>query len=229
MKTRCIAFCMDIALTAMPMSLCLAADVSLTVTGGSYTTTVTSLKEMRFASTMRQQYDFSCGSAAVSTLLTYQYGFKVSEAMVFQRMFANGDREKIQHEGFSLLDMKRYLDNLGYQSEGVEVTLDELAKANVPAIALVKEEGYLHFVVIKGLRDGRVLLGDPALGTRAMSRKAFEKNWTNGILLVIVDHAPDAVFNDQRDWRVRPIAPLQRAFDLTNMDTQLLRRGAMDF
>ena len=46
--------------------------------GSSYSMSVRSLKEMRlreaFRTTLRQQYDFSCGSAAVATLLTHHYG-----------------------------------------------------------------------------------------------------------------------------------------------------------
>ncbi|MFA9441714.1 C39 family peptidase [Uliginosibacterium sp. sgz301328] len=215
------------ALGAVPPAW--GGDVVVEVAGGSYSLHLTSIKEMRFASTMRQQYDFSCGSAAVATLLTYQYGSPVTEAAVFTRMFAQGNRAKIQREGFSMLDMKRYLDASGFGSDGLEITLDQLASAKVPAIALVKEEGYMHFVVIKGVRDGRVLLGDPALGTRVMSREKFETLWTNGILLVVTVRTQEAVFNNERDWRIRPVAPLQRVFDLTGLDTQLVRRGPMDY
>ncbi|MFT4175001.1 MAG: C39 family peptidase [Rhodocyclaceae bacterium] len=218
------ALCGAVALAAAH-----AGDMTLSTPDGPYALRVTSLKEMRFASTMRQRYDFSCGSAAVATLLTYQYGLKVSEAMAFQRMYAAGNQPKIQREGFSMLDMKRYLDSLGYLAQGVEVTLDQLAEARVPAIALVRENNYLHFVVIKGLRGDRMLLGDPALGTRTVARDAFERIWMNGILLVVTSHTEQAVFNDERDWRARPMAPLRRAFDLTGMDTQLLRRGPMDY
>ena len=53
--------------------------------GGAYTLKVTSLKEARFRTTVPQQYDFSCGSAATATLLTYQYGHPVSEKDVAGR------------------------------------------------------------------------------------------------------------------------------------------------
>ncbi len=45
--------------------------------GGSYSVPVTSLKAARYRTTVPQQHDFSCGSAAVATLLTYQYGHPV--------------------------------------------------------------------------------------------------------------------------------------------------------
>src|SRR3546814_17816888 len=51
-----------------------AGSLSLRVPySGSYAIHVTSLKEARFKTTVPQQRDFSCGSAAVATLLTSQY------------------------------------------------------------------------------------------------------------------------------------------------------------
>ena len=68
--------------------------------GNSYYVPVTSLREARFRTTIRQQYDFSCGSAAVATLLTYQYNFPTTEQTVFANMYVNGDQAKIRAEGF---------------------------------------------------------------------------------------------------------------------------------
>ena len=61
--------------------------------GGSYRLQVTSLKEARFKTTLPQQYDFSCGSAATATLLTFQYGYPVSEEDVFVQMYREGDQQ----------------------------------------------------------------------------------------------------------------------------------------
>jgi len=198
--------------------------------GGSYTVPITSLKGARFVSTIRQQYDFSCGSAAVATLLTHQYGTKIDEVEVFKHMYERGDHAKIRREGFSMLDMKLYLDSTGFRAEGVQVNLDQLAAAKVPAIALIRENGYSHFVVIKGVREGRVVLGDPAMGTRVLARAEFEKHWTNGILLVVNNRIELAQFNSDQDWRVRPKAPLGSAAAAgSGVDLLLLRRGPMDF
>ena len=64
--------------------------------GASYSIKLTSLKEARFKTTVKQRYDFSCGSAATATLLTYQYGHQVTEEDVFTRMYARGDKAKIR-------------------------------------------------------------------------------------------------------------------------------------
>src|SRR3546814_9354722 len=71
---------------------------------------VMSLKEKRWTNVVRQQYDFSCGSAAVATLLTYHYEMPTDEARAFEEMFVRGDQAKIQAEGFSMLDIKQFLD-----------------------------------------------------------------------------------------------------------------------
>ncbi len=197
--------------------------------GASYAVPVTTLKGMRYSGTLRQQYDFSCGSAALATLLTHHYGRRVDEAQVFQHMFERGDQARIRREGFSMLDMKRYLDAAGFRAEGVRASLEQLAKADVPAIALIKENGYAHFVVVKGLRGEQVLIGDPAQGTRVLARADFERFWTNRILLVVREKMEIAQFNREEDWRVRPRAPIADGLHRGMMDVLLLRRGPMDF
>lgn len=207
-----------------------AATLPLQGIGGSYAVPVVSVKEARFRGTLRQKYDFSCGSAAIATLLTHQYGFAANEQTVFEGMYASGDREKIRHEGFSLLDMKRYLKSVGFEADGFVQPLDKLVGAGLPAIVLIAEKGYHHFVVLKGLRDGRVLIGDPATGTRAMTQAGFEAIWVNRLLFVIHNHQQSAVFNDAADWRAAPFAPLASAAQReTGTGTVLPKLGPGDF
>jgi len=178
---------------------------------------VTSNQEARFLSTIKQERDFSCGSAAVATLLTYHYEFPVSEHDIFDYMYRNGDQEQIKRDGFSLLDMKLYLESQGFPADGFRLPLEELAKIGVPAITLINDDGYNHFVVIKGIDRRYVLLGDPARGTRAMARSRFEKIW-NGLAFVIRNKSDvaSAHFNRAEEWRETARAPL---------DTVLPRQG----
>jgi predicted double-glycine peptidase len=175
--------------------------------GNTYTVPVTSLREARFRTTIRQQYDFSCGSAAVATLLTYQYGVPVNEETVFANMYVNGDQAKIRSEGFSLLDMKRFLESRGFLADGYDLPLSKLEEAQIPAIVLIVENGYHHFVVVKGVKGNRVLIGDPARGTRALEREHFEKIWESQLLFVIHNRVEAARFNQASDWRVAPAGP----------------------
>ncbi|WP_175965464.1 C39 family peptidase [Burkholderia sp. BCC0322] len=177
-------------------------------TGAGYAMHVTSLKEARFKRTVKQQYDFSCGSAAVATLLTYQYDYPVTEQTAFAQMWENGNQDKIRRQGFSLLDIRRFLEAQGFVADGYELPIQTLAKTHTPAIVLITEHGYHHFVVVKGLRNGRVLVGDPANGTTPMTLSSFEQKWEDHVIFVIHNHPERAAFNDPRDWRIAPSAPL---------------------
>ncbi|MGJ9417609.1 C39 family peptidase [Massilia sp. CMS3.1] len=169
---------------------------------------VKSMKDLRFQATLRQQYDFSCGSAALATLLSHHYNTPTTEQLAFQEMFTTGDQQKIRREGFSLLDMQRFLKNRGFTANGFQLPLDKLIEAKLPAIVLISDNGYHHFVVVKGAEDGRILLGDPSRGTRLMARERFESIWANRILFVIHESPIKPGFNLAADWRNAPRAPL---------------------
>ena len=207
-----------------------AADIG--AFGTRFDVPLVSMREARFQRTLHQQYDFSCGSAAVATLLTHHYDYPVTEEYVFEQMYQQGDQQKIRKEGFSLLDIKRFLASRGFLADGFQLPLDKLAEAGFPAIVLVAEKGYRHFVVVKGLDQNRVLIGDPAGGTRAMPRSSFEAIWQGRLLFVIhgraMPSAPGLVategamqvarFNDADDWRAAPQAPLGLAISRSGLD-----------
>ena len=159
-----------------------------------------------------------------ATLLTYHYARPVSEERVFEAMFRGGDQAKIRTEGFSLLDMKRYLEAGGYSADGYEISLDELAEARVPAIALVRENNYNHFVVVKGIAEARIVVGDPSSGTRILSRADFDAIWQVRILFVIRSHLDSARFNQRADWSYRLPAPIAETFLRDSTATAVLMR-----
>ncbi len=198
----------------------LAGDVPIFPNDTYWTVGVNSLKELKFDGAVPQQYDFSCGAASIATLLTYHYETPVDETEVFRFMWANGDREKIQKVGFSLLDMKNYLVERGFRVDGYRVSLEKLYKVGIPAISLVNIDGYKHFVVIKGMSETEVLLGDPALGVRVLPRSEFEKI-RDSIVLVIRSHAEVARkhFNNERDWQLRPRPPVRIAIGREGIGT----------
>lgn len=197
--------------------------------GGSFSVPVTSIKEQRFHNTLHQQYDFSCGSAAVATLLTHHYAYPVKEQDIFREMYERGDQAKIRQEGFSLLDMKNYLEIHGFEADGFVAEIEQLLTAGIPAIALIKENGYNHFVVIKGMRNGRVLVGDPSAGTRAMSYARFTGMWLNHILFVIRNRLEQAKFNTDADWRGTPRAPFTDGIRRGAAESVLSKRGPSDY
>jgi predicted double-glycine peptidase len=207
-----------------------AGSIWLGGTDGSVNVPMTSIAERKFSEVVRQQFDFSCGSAALATLLTYHYDDATDEMKAFRFMYDAGDQEKIAQAGFSLLDMKNYLEHNGYEADGYEASLATLADAGIPAIALINYRGYRHFVVVKGLRRDRVLLADPALGTRLVERGEFEQMWDNGVLFTI-KNKPEVgkrFFNTERQWQHLAQAPLGTALgsdDLASLTVNLPRLG----
>jgi uncharacterized protein len=190
-----------------------AADARVTVhAGGTFSVPVTNLRDIRFRTTVPQRYDFSCGSAAAATLLTHHYERPTTEQEAFEAMYARGDREQIRREGFSLFDMKQFLAAEGYSSDGFRVPLEALREVGVPAITLVDDRGYRHFVVIKGLDGEKVLVGDPAVGLLAVPRARFEEMWS-GVLFLIRDRRELGArrFNDPEEWKMLPSVPLDLA------------------
>lgn len=174
---------------------------TLALTAGDVAVPVHSIAERRFLTVVHQRYDFSCGSAALATLLRFHYGNDASEQSVFMGMWQNGDRAQISRLGFSLLDMKRYLNSHGVRAEGYVVTLDDVARTRVPGIALINVRGYRHFVVVKGVEGGQVLVGDPSLGIRLIDAKSFGSMW-NGILFALVDALDEGKrsFGRESEW-----------------------------
>jgi predicted double-glycine peptidase len=209
-----------IALAAVCASTAAAAQVRLPES--SAVVQVMTWRDIPFRSVVRQQYDYSCGSAALATLLTYGYGVKTSEAETFTAMYAAGDQAKIRKIGFSLLDMKRYADSHGFKATGYRVNLDEIARGGVPVIALINLGPYRHFVVIKGVAGDKVLMGDPALGLKTVSRADFGKMW-NGVVLQIEPAGAEhtARFNVASEWDPWARAPTRRVADTTTNLTTL--------
>jgi predicted double-glycine peptidase len=190
---------------------------------------VTSLKDIKFQRTLRQQYDYSCGAAALATLLSHHYRTPTPEQNVFQQMYASGDQAKIHKEGFSLLDMQRFLATRGFRADGFKLPIEKLIAEKLPAIVLITDRGFNHFVVIKGAEDGRILIGDPSTGNRVVSMKRFQEIWRNKILFVIHSHKDQVAFNTPEDWRGAPRAPLGTGMHQDQLSATLPKFGPGDF
>jgi predicted double-glycine peptidase len=141
---------------------------------------VKSLIEMRRDKVIVQQWDLSCGAAALTTLLNYQHNDLVTEKEVANALMRRAEYIKNPRlvnirQGFSLLDLKRYAEERGYKGVGYgRLALDDLLK-KAPIIVPVNIFGYNHFVVFRGLYGNRVLLADPAWGNRTMLVDQFER------------------------------------------------------
>lgn len=147
---------------------------------------VRSLLEIRQDKVVVQQWDMSCGAAALATVLTYQFGDPISERKIAHDMLRRTDPMRVKYRGgFSLLDMKRYVEGRGFGADGyARLTLENLRKL-APLIVPVNLDGYDHFVVFRGVTAGRAVLADPAYGNRTLALAEFQKAWNGNIGFVV--------------------------------------------
>ena len=177
---------------------------------------VRSLRELRFRELVQQRYDFSCGSAALASLLRYGYGMDVSEAELIKKMMVGVDPAAVVRNGFSMLDMKRYVEGAGMRAHGYRIEPDALYRLQMPVIALLDIKGYRHFVLVKGAAAGRVFVADPALGHKVMPESDFLHGW-NGIVLAVVGNTPMLADSYLVNNRTSPA--LQRRLDALDRAT----------
>jgi hypothetical protein len=139
---------------------------------------------------VKQQYDYSCGSAALAILLNNYLGEKLSEQQVIQGLMQHGETDKIQQRrAFSLFDMKRFCEVLGYNASGYKAELDDLKILNKPAILPITLFGYNHFVVYRGIYGNHVFFADPYRGNMSFTIKEFLKSWSQSIVFVVSSDA----------------------------------------
>jgi uncharacterized protein len=143
---------------------------------------VTSLLEMRHDRVTIQAWDLSCGAAALATILNYQYGDPtperdIAKALIGRDKYLENPSLVKAQQGFSLLDLKKYVDARGYQGIGYgKLELDHLIE-RAPIIVPIDANGYNHFVVFRGIWGNRVLVADPAWGNRTLTVDEFERAW----------------------------------------------------
>lgn len=190
-----------ILIAALQVLLAVSAASGVTVPvrtdGGKAGAHVRSFREIRNSRLVRQGWDISCGAAALSTVFKYHFGRDVSETTIAVSILKNTDPRRVRARGgFSLLDLKRFAEALGYEAKGYGgLELADLSGFGRPAIVPVRIRGYDHFVVFRAYAANRVLVGDPAFGNLTMTTGQFLDIWKSRIAFVVTekgDSGPDA-------------------------------------
>ncbi|MCS3902984.1 putative double-glycine peptidase [Methylohalomonas lacus] len=193
------------------------------IPGTMITKNVQSIRERRYENLVEQQTDFSCGAASVATILRYAYGQEgITELDVLDGMLDVADPEVVKARGFSLLDLKNYVESLGLRGRGYQVETETLDDVSIPVIVLLDLNGYKHFVIMKKTSGDRVYVGDPALGNRIMERDEFVASWNN-IIFAIVGEG----FNENTVL-LKPRQPLT-ARKLTDVFAPVPKHRLLDF
>lgn len=168
------------------------SSVHLTVSPGvMIRKPIKSYKELRDERIVRQKYDFSCGAAALTTILRHYYRLPVTEESVVnhivkKRGMKDAVRRYREKKGFSLLDLKMAANAAGFHARAYkEMSILDLAELDAPAIIPIRTKQYDHFVVFRGLRGDRVHLTDPITGNITIKAANFAVAWRDGIGMVL--------------------------------------------
>lgn len=183
-----------------------AANQPIQQGGSLFSVSLRPLTELRFENVVRQQFDLSCGAAAVATIFKYFYRTNIAEGEIVEAMLKTGEVAEISKRGFSMLEIKRFAESRGFVSEGFRIAdAKKLDQLKAPVLTLINTRGYKHFVVLKKVENGRVIIADPAFGNTVKSMEDFEKVWNN-VILVILSPTLDgyAQFIDDYSVKSRP-------------------------
>src|SRR5262245_40033528 len=161
------------------LGLCIATMAAGAVADGLG---VTSVLARRDAGVVKQRFDYSCGSAALATLLSYGLNDPVDETTLLRTLLEPlppGELAALQKKGLSLLDLQRLAQKRGHKAQGFRLHASQLAKLSRPVIVYIKPGGYEHFAVLKGVQGDRVYLADPSLGNVRMPLYRFFDMWAD--------------------------------------------------
>lgn len=135
---------------------------------------------LRDRGVVRQHRDYSCGAAALATLLTYYYRHPVSEASLINEALARRDSKRdseILTKGLSFSDMAMLAKSRGYSTVGLDVGYRDLQKLTMPVIVAMEIYGRAHFSVLRKIdRQNRVFLADPSWGNRQLTSLEFRQS-----------------------------------------------------
>lgn len=140
------------------------------------------MRTLRDRGVVRQQRDYSCGAAALATLLTYGLGDKVDEETILRAVIEPMSEQQLadlQKNGLSLRHLQIVAEDRGFNAQGFRLRADQLPRLSRPVVVFVRPGGYPHFAVLKGVHDGIAHLADPSLGNVRMPLDRFIEQWTD--------------------------------------------------
>jgi len=177
--------------------------------------------ERRRENIVMQSKDFSCGAAALATLLQHFWGDAIGEERLLRELDAMLTPTEIADRitnGLTLTDLRRVAVRLKYQATIGKLEFAKLAESRVPVVVGVTVRDYKHFVVYRGTDREYVYLADPARGNLRTPIGDFLEQWQDKAVLVVAK--PDVNVPTSSVLAVREA---EREFGWLNR--QLLRRS----
>ncbi len=136
-----------------------------------------------------QQSSSDCGAACLAMISQY-WGKRFSLNKL--RHLARIDRM-----GATLDSLAAAAESLGYDVLPVRASLSKLDSYDNPWIAHWQD---IHYLVVWKVKGDRILICDPAIGKRWLSRLEFEASWTGYALLLNPSDRFNSLGNEQVSW-----------------------------
>jgi predicted double-glycine peptidase len=131
-----------------------------------------SWREMRDHGVQKQARDFSCGAAALATLLHSYYGLEADESSVLAGLATPDGATSFQE----LAEFARR--RFGLQAQGYALDFTAMQALRVPVLVYLQFRDNDHFSVLRGIdAAGSVWLADPSWGNRLFTRVQFLDLW----------------------------------------------------
>lgn len=158
-----------------------------TPSGLQFKKPVKTWKDLVEKNIVMQALDYSCGAASLATLMRYYFQETIDEKVVLTTLtkILGADTVKNKRKaGFSLLDLKKAAEHLGYQAMGIKLQISALSKLRGPVLVHLKIPKGEHFVILRGIKADRVFLADPARGNLRMPITKFAQEWSGATLVL---------------------------------------------
>jgi predicted double-glycine peptidase len=155
--------------------------------------------ELKKENIVMQQRDYSCGAAALATIMRYHLKEDVTELgllLEVVRMLTPEEMQERIKNGLSISDLRRLAVRTGHQASIGKVEFKDLREVKVPLVVGLIVNGFDHFAVYRGTDDQYVYLADPARGHVRTPIPEFLKQWQKNTILVVVKK--DDAGSDQR-------------------------------
>lgn len=156
---------------------------------------VLSSQVLRFQHVFRQSSAYTCGPAALASLIAFYFGDDATEAEITllaeqsdgQRGETSGERR-----GLSMLALKKAAEIKGYAAVGYRMTWDHVVAflQRGAAPLLIHLPGpQPHYALLVALYDDFVFVADPSLGETIMHKDELLRKWEGIALYVTGDEA----------------------------------------
>ena len=178
-----------------------------------------SWKQLRRLNIVMQKRDYSCGAAAMATILQYYWGDRVTEDQILitiEKMLTAEEMKDRFKKGLAISDLRRAAVEMGYLSTIGTLTFKQLTESKVPLLVGISPNGYDHFVVYRGVDWDFVYLADPIRGNIRVPCQEFVAQWQKNAVLVIAKP-------DQEPPKISPLSIRADEIQLGNLNKQLIR------